>query len=288
MTRVLLWAANGFVIAALAVLALVHAELLERLARGWLVVPGPTSGAAPREPPPSSRRIDPARVILDRNPFDSSWTRRARADSTDTELCSSVAVHIVSQSPDASWSLASLAEAGGAARLVRAGDALGPYAVVFVGDDPESGRPAVWLRRRGVLCRAPLGAPTSAPPPPRPSFPWELPSSVRDGIRSLDEGRIEIDRATYSELLPNIARHLGPLGVRRSRAGGAELRGVRPGSLLDLLGLATGDVIESVNGHDVTTPSGMMEAYPELFAARHFVVRLRRKGLPSALEIRVR
>ncbi|HEX8789418.1 MAG TPA: hypothetical protein VF765_00600 [Polyangiaceae bacterium] len=67
----------------------------------------------------------------------------------------------------------------------------------------------------------------------------------------------------------------------------ARLYGVRPYSLLDLLGFRDGDALESINGFDLSTPERALEAYARLRTADYLEARVRRAGRIVTLRYRI-
>ena len=69
---------------------------------------------------------------------------------------------------------------------------------------------------------------------------------------------------------------------------GFELRRVAPGTLLDVLGLKNGDVLQSVNGFELTGPAEALQVYARLRLADNVRVKALRNGVPVELEYRIR
>lgn len=297
MSRLAMWATHALVLAGLLLLALLHARAGAHFLGGWLAV-SPSQSLAPLplrdQPQPRS-----GSVLLERNPFDSTWAAPGRAGEAalpTLRRCTALRAAIVTQSSDPTWSLATLADAqSGGRRLVRAGDVAWEREVVFVGHDPWLDQAVVWMRERGQLCRAPMALARSAESPGPGSVaasgaPFVLPEHVQRRIRLLRDGRVEVHHDAFDEIVQRFARYVGPLKVRRSAEGGpgARLDGIAPGSLLDALGLRNGDVVRSVNGLDVSTAEAALPAYARLRSARHFVLALERDGQPTTIDVAVR
>ncbi len=64
---------------------------------------------------------------------------------------------------------------------------------------------------------------------------------------------------------------------------GFKLFSIRPGSVWSHVGLQNGDVIERINGLDLTSPEKAMTVYSTLRCARRFEVEVRRRGEPLSL-----
>jgi general secretion pathway protein C len=68
---------------------------------------------------------------------------------------------------------------------------------------------------------------------------------------------------------------------------GFQLRRVPRGTLLDLLGLKSGDELKSINGFALTGPEKALQAYARLRTADAIVVTAVRNGKPLELEYRI-
>jgi len=68
---------------------------------------------------------------------------------------------------------------------------------------------------------------------------------------------------------------------------GLRLFGIRPGSLLSMLGLQNGDRLESINGFDITNPEKALEAYARLRTATRLSVRVVRLGRPLQIDLNI-
>jgi general secretion pathway protein C len=78
--------------------------------------------------------------------------------------------------------------------------------------------------------------------------------------------------------------------VPEARAGavvGLRLFGVKPGSLLDTLGIRNGDRLETINGFRVANPEQALIAYARLRSASRLVVHVERRGVPVELDYRI-
>jgi general secretion pathway protein C len=188
-------------------------------------------------------------------------------------------VVIVTESPDPTWSLTSVRIGGEAqAHLRRAGDVLGGRQLVFIGFNPRSQAPAVWLEGGADSCQSVLArraAPYQAEPVP--------------AQRTFTESHVA--HRTVEQTLRDPMRSLRSVRVVPEQAGGKvvglRLFGVRPGSLLASVGVQNGDRIETINGLAIATPSQGLEAYGRLRAARSLKVHLVRRGQPVDLQLNI-
>jgi general secretion pathway protein C len=207
--------------------------------------------------------------------------------------CETIAAHIVTESKDRSWSLASLSVAGEARpHLCRVGDELAGHRVEFIGFNPRQSSAAVWLSNRARVCQASLAAgpkaPAAAPAPAAPDPAAEIAANVE----RLSDSEFKLSRAAFQKLFENameVGKHLRL--VPESKDGtkvGVRLFGVRPGTWLSALGIQNGDLVHSINGFDCTNPEKLLEAYGRLPTASELSVKLTRRGSPMQLDVHIR
>ena len=130
------------------------------------------------------------------------------------------------------------------------------------------------------LARVPPFDPAPAFPPPALA-----PAIVREG-----DNEYLVDRRFVDRVLEEQASLMRSVRVVPATANGktyARLYGVRPESLLDLLGFCDGDSLESINGFDLSTPERALEAYARLRTADLLEARVRRAGRVVTLRYRI-
>ena len=69
---------------------------------------------------------------------------------------------------------------------------------------------------------------------------------------------------------------------------GIRLFGMRPDTLLTILGFQNGDRLESINGIDMISPEKMLEAYARLPSASRLTVKIHRHGKATSLDYRLK
>lgn len=118
------------------------------------------------------------------------------------------------------------------------------------------------------------------------------PRSRDAGIRKVSENRYLIDEERVSSALANINRLMTQIRVvpnlRRGDNQGWKVFAIRPNSIFSQIGLRNGDIIQSVNGRELLTPTKAFEALQELRDASHLVVDLLRRGRRQALHYEIR
>ena len=265
-------------IAALALSAWLHARGVSALVGSTLGVPNasPPQAApvAPATTPP--RSADP---ILARNPFDSTTGPLLAAPEPSAGPegdCADVRVIAITAADDPEWSLALLAFKGEREPLLRRPG----------GDVLAIGVESVELVHDGVRCIARMfrgPAPTVAPPPPA--------ASAR-GIVSTGPGSFVVDRSARDAIIEGAADWMRAVAVRPEKVGddvvGLRITTLRPGTSLDALGIRAGDVLQSVDRVQLTSPERMLEAVGRARTAEHLSVVLLRDGRPLQLDFDVR
>ncbi len=251
--------------------------------------------------PPASRSAD---AILARNPFDHDTSlvpagdgpdvvATGSADLRDAPPCDGLRVVAIAASSDPEWSFAALtttADPKGA--LHRRGEEVGDRKVAFVGWD------RVWMQRGPALCQASL-----FPPKPPPTSAKELatptvatkssvPAAIAKGIRKNGPTDYDIDRATLDKILESQHELMAQTRVAPDtvdgRVAGLRLMGIKPDSLLGMIGLSNNDRLEAINGLDISSPEKALEAYARIRNGDRFNVRVTRDGKPMTLDYAIK
>jgi general secretion pathway protein C len=206
-----------------------------------------------------------------------------------------VRVAAIAASSDPDWSFAALTPDGAQrATLARRGDEVGGRRIAFVAWD------RVWLARPdgSELCRAELFA--KAPqPPPRTSAPASatpvvagaVPAAIASRIKKIGPNEYEIDRATRDKIIETQSDLMGQTRISPEivdgRVSGIRL-GLKPDSLLGLLGMANGDRIDGINGMDISSPEAALQAFARLREAERLQVKLVRNGQPMTIDYTIK
>lgn len=280
----------------------------------------PTAVAAPKiAPGPAPANTDHSTsgsAILSRNPFDSVTgpldgkpvpTDEPSAppppdnsgDPNEDPYCDAVKVILITWSEDPSWSFAALAGGDGKSTLRRVGDDLNGYKVHDIGWD------TVWLMSgSNQRCRAvvggkpPPGKTASAPamkdpnePPPMPtskSKRGKVPPEIASKIHKISDTHFSVERTVIDQVLEKQAELMRSVRVVPGKDG-TGLYGIRPDSLLGMLGLENGDSLVSINGFEMTTdPSKALEAYTRLRTSDHLTVSILRRGKPTNIDVDIK
>lgn len=245
--------------------------------------------------------------IIFRNPFDSQAPRPLVAPAVDRSgqdgdnpVCSGGRAVIVVAASEANWSTAALAMEGLQTRFVRRGDDIGDGRRV---EEIEWNR--VVLSRGSQRCqlqmfqsnpsRATISAPSQSGSlgtldPLRESTP--LPADIVSRIRKIGSDEFHVDRAAVDRILEN---HMDLVkGVRivpeqeNGRSAGVRLLGIRPGSLLAMLGIENGDSLRSINGFDLSSPENALQAYARVRSSEHLLIETSRGKQKRNIDLEIK
>ncbi len=213
--------------------------------------------------------------------------------------CGGVLVRVITTSADPAWSFASIASGPGQpASLRRVGDAVGPFRV----DSIEWDR--VWLLGGGVRCaatlhaglrearavaprdpggRALLAAADDAPPV------WQVPAEVARGIQRRSATELLLDPRAVAGIYSRGADLFAGTRLDPVREGdqvvGVALGSIAPDSLLDRLGVESGDVLRALDREHVATLDGVTAALVAARSRRALVARFARGGSEFDVEL---
>ena len=164
----------------------------------------------------------------------------------------------------------------------------------------ETGR--VVFRNGAQMEYIELGAPpppvtaTASPVVPAPTPPKKNSRAIEGAAEAIscdaDFASCTVDKAFVEKLLTNPAQltkqaRIVP-AVRDGQTKGYKFYGIRPGSLPKLLGMKNGDLLTSVNGHQIESLDQAMDLYNKLRRASHLSVTLERKGQAVQKEIDIK
>lgn len=267
----------------------------------------------PAPPKDGTQRATSAGPILSRNPFDSVTGSLDRveveegpvggpvdlSDPLNAPACDGVRVLVIAASADPDWSLAALsAGPDSKSTLTRRGSEFNGKEVKYIGWD------RVWFTGAGSLCQAKLFVPGEQKTTPAPA-PVEAPTTtvrrggappldpeIAKGIQKLSETEFNIDRGVVDKIIENQAELMRQARIvpeqENGKMVGIRLFGVRPDTLLGVLGMENGDRLEKINGFDMTSPEKALEAYARLRTADKLSVEVTRRGKHMGLDYNIK
>jgi general secretion pathway protein C len=286
---------------------------------------GPTFAPLPvvRADPPMRLSVE---SIHSRNPFDSETgplnaqpipegpaqeKRLTFDDPLTVPDCSGVTVFIITESTDPLWSFAAVQASGDSGpRLRRVGDPVGAMKMAYIGYNPATAQPTIWLEG-DILCQAPLfsanekQAPAAAPAPKKNAKAGEegepaegggsgrgVDPAIKSKIKQISETEFEIDRSAVEKILEDQAELMRSARIvpeqKDGKTIGVRLFGVRPDTLLGSLGLKNGDRLEQINGFDMGSPEKALEAYARLRTAENLKIKINRRGQPTTIDFKIK
>jgi len=191
---------------------------------------------------------------------------------------------LISVGDDPEWTFASIAPGPDEpARMTRVGDRVGSYRVAAIEWDK------VWVQASGPRCAlelnpglAALGDPSKGDDSPPP---WQVPESIAAAIDKRSETEYRIERAALGPIFEHGAALLG--GVRLvPREAAIEIETVPTDSLLERLGVQSGDLLIALNGTPCKTPRATLEALLSAREQARLLARLDREGTGFEIELR--
>lgn len=294
----------------IAIAALLNAQAVTQLIGISL---GPDEKALSTPPPiaklapvaAASARNVSAEPILNRNPFDhvtgslkpapveDSNESGGSVDTSDpwnAPKCDGVKVLVIAASGDPDWSFAAFSGGSDKSIMRRRGGEVNGKHVHFVGWD------RVWLENGGSLCQAtlfdkaevksepstPVTIPSTAASSIAKGGPKSLDPSIAKGIQKVSPNEYNIDRGVVDKILENQADLMRQARIvpeqENGRVVGIRMFGVRPDTLLGVLGMENGDRLQTINGFDMSSPEKALEAYARLRTAEKLTISLNRRG----------
>lgn len=107
-------------------------------------------------------------------------------------------------------------------------------------------------------------------------------------IQKISDTKYNVRRQLVDKLLTNRAEMMRTARVvpfeENGRVVGVKMYGIRASSLLGKIGMQNGDMLKTINGFDMTTPDGALEAYAKLRNAEQLTITLERGGSPLTMD----
>ncbi|MBI3201345.1 MAG: hypothetical protein HYZ29_07350 [Myxococcales bacterium] len=249
--------------------------------RGEAALAPPKPSAAPSAPPADA--VAATNLPLAEHPR----SRPARAPRARGS-CGGIEVRLITESADPSWAFASLSPAAGERAVIRrVGERIGAYRVERIEWD------RVWLSGGGGRCAASLhfGARDGEGMPDARDKrePWRLSGEMVNGIEKLTETHFAVDRGLVPAIYQQAGRLLAGVSIEPLRtdadAVGFELGEVRTDSLLERLGVETGDRVLAIDDTPARDLDALIRALGAARERERLVAKLERRG--EAFELRV-
>ncbi len=163
-------------------------------------------------------------------------------------------------------------------------------------------RDKVWLTRgseREMLEILPVGSkaraslsPGAAPGAPQAAVtsPSQAPGDIR--VERLADNRFSIDEAGVAQLTGNLNQFMTQVRMvpffEGNKAAGYRLTAIRPGTTFERLGFQGGDVLQQVNGLDLSSPEKISTIFQNLKDQKKVSVNILRQGQKNTLTYEIR
>ena len=161
-------------------------------------------------------------------------------------------------------------------------------------------RDKVWIARgseREKLDLLPVGS-RSRTPPVQPAAPQasaaQVPAQPAGDIRvtRLSDNQFSIDEGGVAQLTGNFNQFMTQVRLvpyfEGNKSAGYRIAAVRPGTTFEKLGFQGGDVLQQVNGLDVSSPDKMYTIFQNLKDEKKVTVSILRQGQKSTLTYEIR
>ncbi|MCC6624330.1 MAG: PDZ domain-containing protein [Deltaproteobacteria bacterium] len=132
----------------------------------------------------------------------------------------------------------------------------------------------------------PVGKPVPAPGDNPPPIDYSM-AKPNEGITKTGAYTYTLDRKMLDKQLADISKlqqDARPTPhYQDNQYQGIKLASVRPGSLFRAIGLRTGDIVKSVNGTAIDSPTKALELFEQLKSSSNIAVEIERRGKPNTL-----
>ena len=117
-------------------------------------------------------------------------------------------------------------------------------------------------------------------------------ANIGQGIRKISETSYEIDQEELDMALANLSKIATQAravpAFENGKPVGFRLFSIKPNSVFTKIGLQNGDVLNSINGYDLSSPDKALELYNKLKTEKNFTMDFKRNGTSTTLEYNVR
>ncbi len=271
----------------------------------------PIASSSPKDAEPILARnvFDSVTGPLNKKPSDENNDQPPALDLSDpmgATACDGIRAIIITESPDAIWSIAALVGPGETSPTMRRiGDEVGGKQIAYIGYNPKEESPSVWLTSGAALCQVLLfpravvakpqgsdgnGGASGTPAEPSPQHgPAKIPPDIASKIQKISDTEFKVDRSVVDKVLENQAELMRSARIipetKDGQVVGVRLFGIRPDTLLGSLGIQNGDRLETINGFSMSSPEKALEAYTRLRAADGLKLQVNRRGQPVTVDI---
>jgi general secretion pathway protein C len=223
---------------------------------------------------------------------------RSGGDPYKDPPCSGIKSSLVTAAEDPAWSFANLSSPEGKSQLRRAGDKVGSATVFHIGwmesTDPDF-TARVWLLEGSARCLVEMGGAEKSKPAGRGGDPapssksgakQKLTAEIEQKIKKVGDNQYIVEKSGVEQIIQNYARLAGSLRTRNTKEG-MRLSGIKPNDIMSKLGMKNGDLLQSINGFDMSDPDKAVDAYAKLRSAGKLAITVNRDGAPFTIDIQI-
>jgi len=149
----------------------------------------------------------------------------------------------------------------------------------------------VGSKSRASLSPPPAGPRSAAPAPPQAAGTSSPPGGeIR--VERLGDNQFAIDEAGVTQLTTNINQYMTQVRLvpffEGNKSAGYRIAAIRPGTTFEQLGFQGGDVLQQVNGLDVSSPEKLYTIFQNLKDEKKVSVNILRQGQKNTLTYEIR
>jgi len=142
---------------------------------------------------------------------------------------------------------------------------------------------------RSSIPASPAGAVPGAPQAPATS-PSQTPGEIK--VERLADNRFSIDEAGVEQLTGNLNQFMTQVRMvpyfEGNKSAGYRLAAIRPGTTFERLGFQSGDILQQVNGLDLSSPEKIAAIFQNLKDEKKVSVNILRQGQKNTLTYEIR
>ena len=115
-------------------------------------------------------------------------------------------------------------------------------------------------------------------------------SPYEDRVKKIDDHTYEVEREVVQQFITNPTKlNARAMPVQKDgKFNGIRIFGVRRNSPLMAIGIKNGDMVQAINGHDLSSPDKMLEAYAKVKDVDNLTISITRRGKPVEMKYHLR
>lgn len=117
-------------------------------------------------------------------------------------------------------------------------------------------------------------------------------SAGGEGVRQLSETQFDVDKTEVDKALGDLSQVSTQARIvpsfKNGKANGFKLFSIKPGSIFAKIGLQNGDVIQKINGYEMSSPDKALEVWQKLTNASSVQIEMQRRGRTMNMAYNIR